>query len=103
MKKVRITQYKWEGKWGPFKIKSKCDECNLTTSVLKETIKNYNKKTNVKIIIKPWLDNWWFCLKKGAFHPPIIMINNIKFHQFSKKNPLFNPKKLICKINQLGK
>ncbi|UCC95915.1 MAG: hypothetical protein JSW40_03985 [Candidatus Omnitrophota bacterium] len=92
---VIITQYKWAGSWGPFKIKSHCEECDLTTHVLRALIEKEFKGKDVNFEIKPWLNNVWYCLVRRAWHPPIIMINGKLFFQFSHKKPLFDKEKLI--------
>lgn len=47
-KPVVITQFKWEGRLGPFHIKTSCGECNLTSSILKNMMENEFKNKNVK-------------------------------------------------------
>jgi hypothetical protein len=91
---VKITQFKWAGKWGPFKRDGVCAECDLTTGILKDMMKNEFKNQDVEFLIKPWLDNWIFCLLRGAWHAPIIMVDGKKFYQFSEKKPFFDRKKL---------
>ncbi len=91
---VKITQYKYEGRWGPFKIDEPCRECDVTTGVLKDMMKKELKGLDVVLEIKPWLDNWIYCLSRGAWHAPIIMVDNNKFYQYSEKEPLFNREKL---------
>jgi len=71
---IIITQYKWEGNWGPFKIKTQCSECDLSTGILKALVKD-RYKGKVRLEIKPWLNNWWRVLHLGAWHAPIIMVN----------------------------
>ena len=97
---VLITNFKWAGKLGPFRIKTSCSECDLTTAVLQEIMKNEFKDKNVKFEVKPWLDNFFYCLVRGAWHAPIIMVNGKKFHQYSKKQPLFDQDKLVALVNR---
>ena len=99
--KVVITQYKWAGQLGPFKIRSTCEECDVTTHRLKKIIKENFQNRPVVFDLKPWMDNAFYCLSKGTFHPPIIIINGKKFYQFSHKNPAFDQNKLIQAINEL--
>jgi len=91
---VKITQYKWAGKKWFLKIKSTCEECDITTSILKNMMKKEFKDKDVAFETKPWLDNIFYCLWQRAWHPPIIMVNNKKFYQFSKRHPLFDRQKL---------
>lgn len=97
--KVVVTQYKWAGQMGPLKIRSTCEECDMTTHSLRALVEKEFKGKNVVFEIKPWLDNAWYCLTRGAFHPPIIMINGKLFFQFSHKDPVFNQSKFIQAIN----
>ena len=98
---VSITQYKWAGSWGPIKITSHCEECDLTTHNLRALVEKEFKGKNVTFEIKPWLDNAWYCLVRGAWHPPIIMINGKLFFQFSHKKPLFDKVNLIKKVEEI--
>jgi hypothetical protein len=72
--KVLITQYKWAGSWGPFKVKVKCNECDLTTAILRALLKKEFKKKPVELVIKPWLDNWYKIIWRGAWHAPIVFV-----------------------------
>jgi hypothetical protein len=91
---VTITQYKYAGKWGPFKITSACEECDLTTATIEDMMENEFKGKDVILRKKPWLDNWISCIFKGAWHAPIVIVDGKKFYQFSDENPLFDRKKL---------
>lgn len=91
---VRITQYRWVGKLWPFEIKTTCQECDLTQSIIDSMMKKEFKGKDVEFKTKPWLDNFFYCLFRIAWHAPIIMVDGKKFHQFSKKYPFFNRKNL---------
>lgn len=97
--KVVITQYKWAGQMGFLKIRSTCEECDMTTHRVKKIIEERFKDKGVCFEVKPWLDNVFYCLKKGAFHPPIILIDGKKFYQFSHRNPVFDQQKFINTID----
>ena len=100
---VIITQFKWSGKLGPFRIKTSCDECDLTTSILKNMLENEFKDKNVTLEVKPWLDNFFYCIVRCAWHAPIIIVNGKKFYQFHEKEPVFNREKLATLVeNYLG-
>lgn len=76
--KVTITDYKWEGKWLFFKIKTHCNECDLSTAILKDMKNKEFKGLPVEIIVKPWLDHWFEAWMKSGFrawHAPIIMVD----------------------------
>lgn len=98
---VNITQFRWAGKWGPFKVKSECEECEITTQFLKFIMESDFKDKDVSFELKPWLDNWIYCLIRKTWHPPIVMVNGKKFHQFSDKDPIFNKEKLVEHVNSL--
>lgn len=98
--KIYVVQYKWAGKLGPFKINSNCQECDITTLRLRQIISDNFANGNVDFTIKPWLDNFFYCLKRGCYHPPIILIDGKKFFQFSKKKPFFDEAELIKKVKE---
>jgi len=100
---ITITQYKWEGKLLFFKIKTKCEDCDLTTANLKDMMGREFKGKDVKFEVKPWLDNFFYCLFRLTWHAPIIMINGKKFFQFSEREKLFDRKKLKEEVLNLLK
>jgi|TARA_B100002003_G_C14128997_1_gene543065 hypothetical protein len=91
---VKITQYKWAGKLGPFRIKTKCENCDLTTATLKNMMQKEFKDKDIVFEVKPWLDHVFYCIFRLSWHAPIIIVNGRKFWQFSHKNPIFNKEKL---------
>jgi len=95
---VKITQFKWEGRLGPFKIKTVCAECNLTKAVLENMKSKEFKDKDVQIEYKPWLNNFFYCIFRLTWHAPIIIVNGRKFHQFSEKDPMFDRKKLASYV-----
>jgi predicted methyltransferase len=99
-KPVNITQFRWAGRFGPIRIQTHCDQCNLTTATLQDMMENELKGKNVELEVKPWLDNLFYCLVRGAWHAPIIMINGKKFYQFSEKDPLFDRDKLVEQVKK---
>lgn len=99
-KLVTITQFKWAGKLGPVRIKTTCDQCDLTTATLQNMMENEFKGKSVAFEVKPWLDNLFYCLVRGTWHAPIIMVNGKKFYQFKEEEPLFNPDKLAEQVKK---
>lgn len=73
-KPVRLTLYKWAGRWGPFQIKIPCGECALTEDVIADTLTNELADIPVDFRVLPWLDNWYRPLLKGGWHAPIVMV-----------------------------
>lgn len=98
---IVIVNFKWAGKLGPIKIKSSCDECDITTSMLRKMVAEDFKGKNVVFEVKPWLNNIFYCLSKGAWHAPIIIVNDKKFFQFSEKKAYFDRAELVGLINKL--
>lgn len=81
MAKVEVIDYKWVGKWGPFKIKTQCGECDFDTALIKDMMKKEFKGKDISFEVKPWLDNWWRVIWKFAWHAPIIMVNGKVYSQ----------------------
>ncbi len=97
-KQVLIVQYRWAGKWGPFRIRSACEECDLTRTIIKNLIKNELKRCKVRFVVKPWLDNWVYCLLRGGWHAPIVFVNGKLISQgvVVNKNKLVREVKRLC-------
>lgn len=73
---VRLRLYKWEGQWGPFKIKIPCGECALTEDVIEATLENELANAEVNFEVIEWLTYWWQPLFAGGWHAPIIMVED---------------------------
>ncbi|HAT1722157.1 TPA: glutaredoxin [Legionella pneumophila] len=71
---VKITLYRWEGQYGPFKIKVPCGECSLTKDIILDAIATDLKDIPVELDIHAWLNEWWKPLLKGAWHAPIVLV-----------------------------
>ncbi len=71
---IKITLYRWAGKWGPFKVNIPCGECALTSDVIQDTMKTELAGVPVELETLDWLSNWWKPLFKGGWHAPIVMV-----------------------------
>ena len=78
---VKITVYRWEGRFGFLRIRSECEECDLTTHLLSRLQETTFRDRPVSLTILPWLDNWWRILWRGAWHAPVVMIAGRIFSQ----------------------
>ncbi|MEO1694861.1 MAG: glutaredoxin [Pseudomonadota bacterium] len=76
VKPVRVTLYRWAGKWGPFKVNIPCGECTLTGDILKDTFETDLAGIPVVLEIKDWLSNWPSALKRGGWHAPIVLVED---------------------------
>jgi len=78
-KPVNITVFKWEGRWGPFKIKIPCGECALTQDVILDTMENELSGVPVELDLREWLTEWWKPLRffpPSGYHAPIVLIED---------------------------
>lgn len=73
-KPVRLTLYRWAGRFGPFKIKIPCGECALTEDVIEDTLANELGDVEVEFRQYDWLTWWWIPLRRGGWHAPIVMV-----------------------------
>jgi len=71
---VKLTLYRWAGKWGPFKVSIPCGECALTADVINDTLANELAGIPVELEVRDWLSNWWKPLAAGGWHAPIVMV-----------------------------
>jgi len=72
---VKITIYRWAGKWGPFKVKIPCGECTLTGDIVNDVVTRELDGIPVIVETLDWLSNWWKPLFKGGWHAPIVMVD----------------------------
>lgn len=73
-KKVKLTLYKWAGRFGPFKIKVPCGECALTEDVIEDTMAKELGEIRVDFRTYDWLTVWWRPFIRGGWHAPIVMV-----------------------------
>lgn len=73
---VRITLYRWAGRWGPFRVKIPCGECALTRDVILDALDNELAAAEVELEVHDWLSNWWKPLRKGGWHAPIVLVED---------------------------
>lgn len=73
---ITITIYRWAGRWGPFKIKIPCGECNLTETIVRDVIDKDLNTIPLRLVTKDWLPNWCIALRYGGWHAPIVMVNH---------------------------
>lgn len=73
---VKIIQYKWEGSWGPFRIKILCGECAVTEGVIKDVLEYEFAGKDISFEVLPWLSNWWKPFFHGGWHAPIVTVND---------------------------
>ena len=71
---VKVSLYRWAGKWGPFKVSIPCGECSLTVDVIQDTFDTELKGIPVELETHDWLSNWWKPLPRGGWHAPIVMV-----------------------------
>ena len=73
---VRVTLYRWAGKWGPFKVKIPCGECALTKDVLLDTFETDLAGIPIELDVRDWLTEWYKPLLKGGWHAPIVFVED---------------------------
>jgi len=71
---VKVSLYRWAGKWGPFKVSIPCGECSLTVDVIQDTFETELQGIPVMLETYDWLSNWWKPLPRGGWHAPIVMV-----------------------------
>ena len=80
-KTVRLTLYRYAGKFLFFRVKNRCRECDLTYAILQQLMNEQLKGKPVSLRIFPWLDNWWKVILRGGWHAPILTVNKRVFSQ----------------------
>jgi hypothetical protein len=71
---VKITVYRWAGKKWFLRIQGECIECDLTVSQVR-TVVARNSTWPIEWEIKPWLTHLWESLRRGGWHPPVVLVD----------------------------
>lgn len=83
---VNITIYKVTGNQLFFKVPPKvCEECDILVNVTKRVVNEINDG-RITVEIKPWLGSIGSSLKRGGWHPPVLLINEQVFSQGTVPN-----------------
>ncbi|MGC8667221.1 MAG: hypothetical protein ACP5VE_03765 [Chthonomonadales bacterium] len=73
---VEVVVYRFSGWQGLFKIPHTwCPECDLLIRAVERAIAGTAPGTQVRFVVQPWFFWFWKPLLKGAWHPPILIIN----------------------------
>lgn len=80
-KTVRLTLYRYAGKFLFFRIKNRCRECDISYTILQRLMNEQLRGKPVSLRIVPWLDNFWKVIWRGGWHAPILTVNSKVFSQ----------------------
>ena len=80
-KTVKLTLYRYAGKFLFFRIKNRCQECDITYVILQRLLAEQLHGKPVSLEIVPWLDNFWKVIWRGGWHAPILTVNGKVFSQ----------------------
>lgn len=81
MNKVEIKIYRFTGKQLFFTIPEfVCHECDMVVRLVNKVVEKIESES-VSVQVYPWINNMLSSLKKGGWHPPVIMINGKVFSQ----------------------
>ena len=80
-KTVKLTLYRYAGKFLFFSIKNRCNECDITYVILQRLMAEQLHGKPVSLEIVPWLDNFWKVIWRGGWHAPILTVNGKVFSQ----------------------
>jgi hypothetical protein len=98
--KVRITIYKVTGNQLFFKVPHRvCEECDILVNVTKRVVNEINDN-RVTVEIKPWLSSLRSSLKRGGWHPPVLLINGQLFSQGTVPNAKDLEQKIIQELTK---
>ena len=76
VKPVKVTLYRWAGKWGPFKVNIPCGECTLTSDILSDTFLTDLAGIPIELEVKDWLTHWPAAMKRGGWHAPVVLVDD---------------------------
>jgi hypothetical protein len=71
---VKITVYRWAGKKWLLRIHGECIECDLTVSQVRRLVARY-PDWPIEWEMKPWLSYLWESLRRGGWHPPVVLVD----------------------------
>ncbi len=77
---VTITVFRITGRQLFFRVPDRvCEECDLTVQVARSVADRYPGRVVVEI--KPWLDHLPSALRRGGWHPPVVLVEGRRVSQ----------------------
>lgn len=67
---------------GPISVPSSwCRECDVTIRLVESLVAELGDKADIRLAVEPWLRHVVGALSRGAWHPPIVVVNGRVFSQ----------------------
>jgi glutaredoxin len=85
-KTVKLTLYRYAGRFLFFHIKKRCNDCDISYVILQKLMNEQLRGKPVTLRIIPWLDNFWKIIWRGGWHAPILTVNGKVFTQGTVPN-----------------
>jgi hypothetical protein len=81
-KLVVVAIYPIAGRQLFFRVpESFCRECDLTVRAVRQAVDELGNPSNVRVVIRPWLNYLPLALLRRGWHPPVVTINGKRFSQ----------------------
>jgi len=72
---VEVTVYSITGKQLFLRVSRElCEECDSTLGIVARAVDEF-KNHKVKLVVRPWLNNPFSAVLKGAYHPPVVLVD----------------------------
>lgn len=98
--KVHITIHKVTGKQLFFKVPPRvCEECDILVNVTTRVVNEINDN-RITVEIKSWISSLRSSLKRGGWHPPVLLINGQVFSQGIVPNAKDLEQKIIQELTK---
>ncbi len=102
-KLVHIVIYRITGKQLFFRIPKKvCEECDLSVATVHRVVEELCAQDNIKITVKPWINNLISCLFWWSWHPPVVTINGKRFSKGVVPNKVQLLNTLSSQLNEVS-
>ena len=77
-----ITVYRITGRqFGPLGIPHRfCEECSLTINLVRRVVAE-SGRSDIRVVVKPWLRHAFAALRRGGWHAPVVTIDGKVFSQ----------------------
>jgi hypothetical protein len=74
---VKLTVYRITGRQLIFTVNSSvCEECDLAVAAANEAAREVVAEgIDVEVDVRPWLNNLFRALFRGAYHPPAVLVD----------------------------